>query len=1241
MKIFYKSFLSGWLFLLTSIICYGQQNGIVKTDRATPVGLVSFAESSKLTGIGNSKHVDGYVKKYGSTLFTFPVGHNGVYRPFGAEADGTAGAYFQGDPGTATLPLGAPFSTTNKGQEVMAVSRKELWDIKGAKPTKITLTWNATSDVAALTGSSLPSLSIVGWNATTSRWEKVPSTVDEISLLGTTSSLTSGSITSVQTVIPDTYKAYTLAALNSVSLPVNFSGNFEVASCTEITGWVWDSNYPNSAISVELLEGNNVYSSTTANIYRADLKNTGVGTGNYGFKMALPSSMMGDGKVHQLSIRVRGSNYILNGSPKSLTCAFASSIEKADCNDIQGWVWDKNDPGKAFTVVLIENNTAYASSISNIYREDLKNSGIGTGNYGFKIPIPNTLKDGKPHQITARLNGINYTVQGSPKTLTCAVPQYYGNFDIADCNQIVGWVWDKSYPDMALTVELYEGSTVYGTALANTYRENVKNAGYGTGNYGFVMPMPASLKDGKPHQLSVRVKGANYVLGSSPRAVNCSINQYQGIMTSPDCNQITGWVWDKNFPNSAVTVEVFEGTTVYGTALANLYLENVKNAGYGTGNYGFSIPTPAALKDGLPHQLSVRVKGSSYVLGDSPRALTCAVNQFYGNFDIADCNQIIGWVWDKNFPNAAMTVEIYEGSTVYGTVLANLYRENVKNAGYGTGNYGFNIPMPAALKDGMPHQLSIRVKGASYVLGSSPRTITCAVNQFFGNFDIADCNQIIGWVWDKNFPNAAMTVEIYEGSTVYGTVLANLYRENVKNAGYGTGNYGFNIPMPAALKDGMPHQLSIRVKGSSYLLGSSPRTVTCATNQFQSNFDSPDCNQLTGWVWDKNLPSAAMTVELYEGEIVYGTALANLYRENLKTAGYGTGNYGFSMPMPTALRDGKPHQLSVRVKGSNYILAGSPRAISCAANQFFGNFDIADCNQIIGWVWDKNFPDAAMTVELYEGTTIYSTTLANVYRANVKNAGYGTGNYGFVIPMPSALKDGMPHQLSIRVKGSSYVLGSSPRAITCAINQYQSNFDTPNCSNYISGWVWDKNFPSAAMTVELYEGTTIYGTALANVYRESVKTAGYGTGNYGFNLPIPAALKDGMPHQLSIRVKGTNYNLAGSPRALTCPSASRLSALDNSEGVRSDDSIGEKERISVSPNPTTGKIHVTFYLHYKQSAKLSVVNILGQVVWEQQVTGTGERHEQFVDLSQNTNGIYLVRLQMGEMIEVKRIALVK
>jgi hypothetical protein len=93
---------------------------------------------------------------------------------------------------------------------------------------------------------------------------------------------------------------------------------------------------------------------TTADLYREDLKTGGVGTGKYGFRMLLPTSFLSDGITHQVSVRVRNSQYLLGGSPKPVNCSYGGNFEGTDCYALTGWAWDKNNPLTSHTIELVE-----------------------------------------------------------------------------------------------------------------------------------------------------------------------------------------------------------------------------------------------------------------------------------------------------------------------------------------------------------------------------------------------------------------------------------------------------------------------------------------------------------------------------------------------------------------------------------------------------------------------------------------------------------------------------------------------------------------------------------------------------------------------------------------------------------------------------------------------------------------------------------------------------------------------
>ena len=199
----------------------GIQPGIVGTDRTTTQGFMSFVGTASWTGASDTAFVDGYVKTYMTSAFTFPIGDNAKYRPAAIATASLANpvnaAYYGVSATTAitsslrggnepVLPASGPFNTSLMGAGVLSVDNVEYWDINGAAATKITLTWDATSAV-----SSLSSVGILGWNGT--QWVAIASTVDATSLLGGSSSLTSGSITTNAALVPNTYEIYTLGSV--------------------------------------------------------------------------------------------------------------------------------------------------------------------------------------------------------------------------------------------------------------------------------------------------------------------------------------------------------------------------------------------------------------------------------------------------------------------------------------------------------------------------------------------------------------------------------------------------------------------------------------------------------------------------------------------------------------------------------------------------------------------------------------------------------------------------------------------------------------------------------------------------------------------------------------------------------------------------------------------------------------------------------------------------------------------
>ena len=96
--------------------------------------------------------------------------------------------------------------------------------------------------------------------------------------------------------------------------------------------------------------------------------------------------------------------------------------------------------------------------------------------------------------------------------------------------------------------------------------------------------------------------------------------------------------------------------------------------------------------------------------------------------------------------------------------------------------------------------------------------------------------------------------------------------------------------------------------------------------------------------------------------------------------------------------------------------------------------------------------------------------------------------------------------------------------------------DTVNCTA-LGGWAYNE-MNDTALTVDIYDGNNLIGTALANQFRQDLLNSGIGNGYHGYSIAPPGALLDGNSHTISVKFHNTSTNLSGSPASPASRAAS-------------------------------------------------------------------------------------------------------
>jgi hypothetical protein len=207
-----------------------------------------------------------------------------------------------------------------------------------------------------------------------------------------------------------------------------------------------------------------------------------------------------------------------------------------------------------------------------------------------------------------------------------------GVLEGVDGEQISGYARLKEQPDTPVHVEIYDGDTLLATVPADQFREDLFELHMGDGRKGFSYPTPASLKDSRPHTIRVKIAGTNVELASSPKTVILPGDRVTpdtatvgGSLDVVDGENIAGWAWDKNQPNSPIDVDIYEDDgvlTLLATVPAAQFRQDLLDAKIGDGRHAFSYPTPVRLKDGKAHTIRVVASQAKVDLDGSPKTVT-------------------------------------------------------------------------------------------------------------------------------------------------------------------------------------------------------------------------------------------------------------------------------------------------------------------------------------------------------------------------------------------------------------------------------------------------------------------------------------------------------------------------------------------------------------------------------------------------------------------------------------------
>ena len=240
----------------------------------------------------------------------------------------------------------------------------------------------------------------------------------------------------------------------------------------------------------------------------------------------------------------------------------------------------------------------------------------------------------KRKQAASRRAGASARPAGRPALRLTDPPQFEGQtlqgkvigslVAIVD-HTVEGWALNVEDHTRAVTVDLFDGAQLLGSAAAFMFRSELSAAGIGTGNHYFRFELPERVFDGAVHIISARPSPDP----AAPAAGAAAPVQAVGMLENvSEDGWVKGWAWYPGEPGRRVEIEILADGVVVGTALAATQRSDLLSAGIGDGNCSFSF--------GLPPEVLQRPRGALVSIREKATGLTIAEPRLFQRREVQD-----------------------------------------------------------------------------------------------------------------------------------------------------------------------------------------------------------------------------------------------------------------------------------------------------------------------------------------------------------------------------------------------------------------------------------------------------------------------------------------------------------------------------------------------------------------------------------------------------------------------------
>ncbi|WP_157223912.1 Ig-like domain-containing protein [Afipia broomeae] len=458
-------------------------------------------------------------------------------------------------------------------------------------------------------------------------------------------------------------------------------------------------------------------------------------------------------------------------------------------------------------------------------------------------------------------------------------------------------------------------------------------------------------------------------------------------------------------------------------------------------------------------------------------------------------------------------VQIYDGVTLLGTATVNSGNWSYTTSALGDGAHSFTAKATDVAGNtfttAVPVTATVDATAPTVAMSGTITTDTGAAGTITSGGTTKDNTLLLSGTVGDTGGSGVSTVQIYDGATLLGAATVTSGAWSYTTSALGNGSHSFT----AKVTDGAgntfttatPVTATIDATAPTVTMSSTITTNTGVTGTITSGGSTKDNTLLLSGTVSDTGGSGVSSVQIYDGATLLGAATVTSGNWSYTTSALGDGAHSFTAKATDGAGNtsttATPVTATVDITAPTATMSSTITTDTGAAGTITSGGLTKDNTLLLSGTVSDTGGSGVSLVQIYDGVTLLGTATVNSGNWSYTTSALGNGSHSFTAKVTdgagNTFTTATPVTATVDATAPTVTMSNTITTDTGATGTISGGGTTKDNTLLLSGTVSDTG-GSGVSSVQIYDGSTLLGTATVNSGNWSYTTTALGDGAHSF-----------------------------------------------------------------------------------------------------------------------------------------------